>query len=680
MTLAWAQAASAAAVPGPLVTSTIQTASAFAAGKFAGIVPLKIVALTQGVLHAMVLSKIQNASALLLLVGVLGFSLAGLSGGIRPATAQELPLARDPAVTRADPPVETVQRPMEINQGRLPTGPAPVQALVSLDKDKVVVKTNQPFYQPRTTIDGAGRPVTFYEAVFALRADRYDRSAVEVYDTSRRKLDNKDMAKWLKEEIPALVMAGSRPIDPLHLRLIKEGTLIFVLPVAAMPATGYEAPPPAMPEGWPQAPRAVTGVPPTTVPLVVPAIPPPAPAIENPPIATSPIAPPTAPAQPSPRAQIEQAERELAIAEFYLKIGQRGSAAFYYEMIRRRYPGTLYAQRAAQLLQELPRQQAALPPAVEPPARVGEIIIRGNRRVPDAVILENLPLYPGQVLNYNDLRVAEHKLAQLDAFVNAGPVVRLQPAVTVLESSTQFKDILITVQESLRLDVMAEMKKLQGVWTIVSISGGGMEKKTPDGPDIVIVGDRLTTKSKQGDTGNTYTLDLSVTPKRIRLNPYLQGAGQTSATNPQPSSGTYELDGDTLKLTLETNGPKATMILKRKRGTASQSEPTREDSKSPESPSDPRTPAAQARHSQVKLDFPSTGLSIVAAELAFVGDDCIKLTDATVWKKGAAQSPHRIQGKVIVIKLDGPVRSVADLGTRQIVSLTVDAISFSADN
>ena len=98
------------------------------------------------------------------------------------------------------------------------------------------MKTNQPVYQPRQGRDEAGNPVTFYEVVYTLRADRYGREEVEVYDMRRNKLDTNDLAKLLNKEIAALVLAGTREIDPLHLRLIKEGTLIFVLPLRGIPA------------------------------------------------------------------------------------------------------------------------------------------------------------------------------------------------------------------------------------------------------------------------------------------------------------------------------------------------------------------------------------------------------------------------------------------------------------
>jgi TolA-binding protein len=44
----------------------------------------------------------------------------------------------------------------------------------------------------------------------------------------------------------------------------------------------------------------------------------------------------------------QQAEQDFKKAEFYRRIGHPGSAYWYYEIVRRRYPGTEYAQQAAE--------------------------------------------------------------------------------------------------------------------------------------------------------------------------------------------------------------------------------------------------------------------------------------------------------------------------------------------
>ncbi|MCY2947300.1 MAG: outer membrane protein assembly factor BamA [Gemmataceae bacterium] len=83
------------------------------------------------------------------------------------------------------------------------------------------------------------------------------------------------------------------------------------------------------------------------------------------------------------------------------------------------------------------------------PARVGQILIVGNERTKQNVILRQVPLYSGQVLTYPDLRVAERNLAKLNIF-ETSPDGNVRPTVTVLdpEGDSEFKDLLVQIQET----------------------------------------------------------------------------------------------------------------------------------------------------------------------------------------------------------------------------------------
>jgi outer membrane protein assembly complex protein YaeT len=84
-----------------------------------------------------------------------------------------------------------------------------------------------------------------------------------------------------------------------------------------------------------------------------------------------------------------------------------------------------------------------------PPARVGQIYIIGNEVTRQNVILRQVPLYPGQVLTYPDLRLAEKNLAKLNIF-ESNPETGVRPTVTVLDpdGESEFKDVQINVQET----------------------------------------------------------------------------------------------------------------------------------------------------------------------------------------------------------------------------------------
>jgi TolA-binding protein len=49
----------------------------------------------------------------------------------------------------------------------------------------------------------------------------------------------------------------------------------------------------------------------------------------------------------------QQADKDLKIAEFYRRTGHPGSAYFYYELVRRRYPNTAYFDKATQRIHDL---------------------------------------------------------------------------------------------------------------------------------------------------------------------------------------------------------------------------------------------------------------------------------------------------------------------------------------
>jgi outer membrane protein insertion porin family len=79
------------------------------------------------------------------------------------------------------------------------------------------------------------------------------------------------------------------------------------------------------------------------------------------------------------------------------------------------------------------------------PNRVGRVIIEGNTVTQDRVILNQLDLRPGQILQYPKLEDARMRLARLGIFDQANP-----PEVIELpnEMDSEFKDILVRVNET----------------------------------------------------------------------------------------------------------------------------------------------------------------------------------------------------------------------------------------
>ncbi|MBX7104891.1 MAG: outer membrane protein assembly factor BamA [Gemmataceae bacterium] len=84
-----------------------------------------------------------------------------------------------------------------------------------------------------------------------------------------------------------------------------------------------------------------------------------------------------------------------------------------------------------------------------PPDRVGRVIVAGNDVTRQNVILRQVPVYPGQVLEYPALAQAERNLSRLGIF-EMDPEKGQRPTVTVLDpfNDNPIKDVLVQVQET----------------------------------------------------------------------------------------------------------------------------------------------------------------------------------------------------------------------------------------
>jgi outer membrane protein assembly complex protein YaeT len=84
------------------------------------------------------------------------------------------------------------------------------------------------------------------------------------------------------------------------------------------------------------------------------------------------------------------------------------------------------------------------------PARVGQIIIYGNDRTRQNVILRQLEgIYPGQIIDYPAMRQSERNLAKLGIFeVGADGGVRPTVSLADPEGDSPFKDVIVNVQET----------------------------------------------------------------------------------------------------------------------------------------------------------------------------------------------------------------------------------------
>jgi len=99
----------------------------------------------------------------------------------------------------------------------------------------------------------------------------------------------------------------------------------------------------------------------------------------------------------------------------------------------------------------------------------------------------------------------------------------------------------------------AEIKALQGTWTIVSLEMDGRKMEGGPSAQIVVKGDRFTTISMGADYKGVVEVDAARLPREFNL-VFTEGPEKGNTNR-----GIYELDGDTWRICLNmTGGPRPT--------------------------------------------------------------------------------------------------------------------------
>jgi hypothetical protein len=113
--------------------------------------------------------------------------------------------------------------------------------------------------------------VSYYQDKYSDFVTVYDFNLVKVHDTKGRAVDADKLRTRLRRETLALISADGRPVDPRHLRLYKEDTLVFLLPPQATTAA-QPGKDPIAPSVAPMTPPPVAAPPQVAPPL--PTVPP----------------------------------------------------------------------------------------------------------------------------------------------------------------------------------------------------------------------------------------------------------------------------------------------------------------------------------------------------------------------------------------------------------------------
>jgi RNA polymerase sigma factor (sigma-70 family) len=212
-----AENAASACVPASLIGSTVQAAARVAAGHaVTTAASASVAALAKGVMNTMLMSKLKVPLGLVLAIGLvtLGWgAYQGTRAADDPPPAKEIAKAPAPEPAAKD----------EDDDLDLPVGTPLTQVRVRIDKNgKLVVKT--------ATHEGVRGPNGVLDEANTIHIQRYDLADVMVTDLKGKKIDEGELAKMIKKETVAMASLHGEPVDPLHLRVLKEGTLVFALP------------------------------------------------------------------------------------------------------------------------------------------------------------------------------------------------------------------------------------------------------------------------------------------------------------------------------------------------------------------------------------------------------------------------------------------------------------------
>jgi len=381
--------ATASEVSNVLLDSTVRAATLVAAGQAAaGIVSAKVTTLTEGVLKAMLFTKLKALGAVLVVAALVGIG----SGALRPAAAEEpdpTPVVPPHSATTAAPPIRT---------SRVSARRFQIAFKMFEEKDGKLKRLGDP-----KIVTLGGKEVGFAEggevAVRVNDAIRFVTTGITVRTAvSADELGRIELDLTVSRTSPLTIKVENGGVFASESLRVIQG-ISLGKPVSVELEAKDKA------RGKVRVDATVTEMP-----------------IEK---------------------TLESAERDFRAAEFYRRSGRDGSALFYYELVCRRYPETLYATQAKERIETLNARKKLADPALEKkPARAGEILVIGNTKTPVETILEHLELWPGAGINPDVLKEAAERLAK-------HVKLKKPPRITVVDpdSGSEFKQIRVELEE-----------------------------------------------------------------------------------------------------------------------------------------------------------------------------------------------------------------------------------------
>jgi RNA polymerase sigma factor (sigma-70 family) len=307
LALALAQSASSACAPTAVVSATIATATQLASGQITGIISVKVAELMEGVLKAMLITKLKTMATVLLILGTVTFGAGLLGHG--PALAQ--PGGPDANARSGDRPLRAEIVPgtlIERYTAAFADGGEPAQEHSPEAHDEMKLHGE---WSP--VVGNANGNVTL---LFGPGA------ALRILVESGSDKKGTYTVDWTTKPFHLDVRWDGGPANPTIMEFTRDGKL-------RIESGASDA----------QRPKAFTNEAMVFTKKAMPAV--------------------------GSKLADAAAAKDLAIAEFYQRTGKFGAARFHYELIRFHYPETDCAKRATQGIADLQHYRIKLPDGSE---------------------------------------------------------------------------------------------------------------------------------------------------------------------------------------------------------------------------------------------------------------------------------------------------------------------------
>jgi len=198
----------AATVPNALFTSTLKTVLLMAAGgSAAGTISAPVAALVEGVIHAMFMTKIKMAAAVVLVLGMLGTGVGVMTyQGVRaqaPPAVKKEAAQPDPLKQRADDLIEKLKRGEQVSLQDMPEDQLKSMLANLKDGDKTASLLKEQYHAARTEANVRWLEFIAGRGTLHILLSAYQRLLQAEFDLSSKRLDRTAAleAQWLRTRL-----------------------------------------------------------------------------------------------------------------------------------------------------------------------------------------------------------------------------------------------------------------------------------------------------------------------------------------------------------------------------------------------------------------------------------------------------------------------------------------------